>query len=147
MKTAIGIAQWLLDETGSAYMENDFDRFINCFDLPHRIETATCKQTVKTVDEFRTLFENVSQSYQVMQTTALVRICDIAEFRTPKRIEATHITHIMSGNRRVVPPYPCFSVLTLREGRWRVASSQYDVDLSTHIGRAFDKPVQQQTHQ
>lgn len=131
------IAQQLLDQTADALLSGDFDRFLPCFKVPHYVETIQGKQTIETVDAFQTLFQRVSRSYEDLQVTDLVRICDIAEFRSPTRIEATHTTHIMAGNQPVMEPYPCFAMIELIDDRWLVASSQYAVDKSTSHGRAF----------
>ncbi|QUJ75467.1 hypothetical protein KDD17_10830 [Sulfitobacter albidus] len=70
--------------------------------------------------------------------TTLVRITEVAEFRSDTRIEATHMTHMMAGDLRVNDPFPNFSVLEFISGRWRIASSQYAVDARSHVDRAIN---------
>ena len=136
-QTAKEISEMLLKITGDALLSNDFETFAPCFHLPHLIETPDCKKVLENLDDMRVVFDRVSDDYHRRQVTNLVRICEVAEFRGDTRIEATHVTHMMCGNQRVVDPFPAFSVLEFIDGRWRVSSSQYAVDKHTAVGRAL----------
>lgn len=135
----------LLELTGNAMLCNNFDRFALCFHLPHTIETADNKRVLKTKQDLRNVFENVLHDMRTRQVTALVRYCEVAEYRTDTRIEATHISHMMSGDLRVVDPFPVFSVLEFVDGHWQIMSSQYAVDNQTTVGRAIARPAQPDT--
>lgn len=128
----------LLKLTGDAILKNDFEAFAMCFHLPHFIATAERHFTIETQEQFREMFDTVHHDYMRRQITDLVRICDVAEYRTPTRIEATHTTHMMSGNQRVVDPFPSYSVLELIDGRWQATSTQYAVDKQVAVGRALN---------
>lgn len=129
----------LLEITGAALLENDFDSFSNCFHVPHFIATAEHKTVLRTRQELRDIFDKAVAGYSHQQITNLVRFCEVAEYRSDTRIEAMHITHLMSGNQRVADPFPSFSVLEFIDGRWQLTSSQYAVEKTTPFGSAIEK--------
>ncbi len=139
--TAKDISEMLLEVTGTALLSNDFEMFERCFLLPHVVETPDKKTVLKTQSALRTVFERVVQDYANRNITDLIRICEVAEFRGPFRIEATHITHMMSGHQRVMEPFPSFSVLEFVENRWQISASQYAVDQKTTVGRALSTGI------
>lgn len=136
------ISERLLKITGDALLNNDFDTFAGCFGLPHLIETPDSKRVMENLQDMRVVFDGVVDDYRRRQITNLVRICEVAEFRSETRIEATHITHMMSGNQRVVDPFPAFSILELIDGRWQATSSQYAVDNKTAVGRVLHRAAE-----
>ncbi|KIN61956.1 hypothetical protein Z946_812 [Sulfitobacter noctilucicola] len=137
-QTALGVQEMILEETGKAMLANDFDAFAHCFALPHTIETPDRKTVLKTRAALQDVFDLVLEDYRKRGVTNLIRICEIAEYRGPLRIEATYMTHVMSGNLRVLDPYPSFCVLELIEDRWQISASQYALDKATTVGRALE---------
>lgn len=133
------ISQMLLEKTGKALLEGDFDTFEQCFALPHVIDTPDRKTTLKTRDALRMMFFRVVEDYRDRNITDIIRFCEVAEFRSPHKVEATHISHMMAGSQRVIDPFPGFSVIELIEGRWQLTSTQYAVDNETIVGRALKK--------
>ena len=127
----------LLRQTGEALLSNNFELFAQCFHLPHTIETGDNKRVLNTLEDMRTVFNSVVDDYALKRVTDLVRITEVAEFRSDTRIEAAHITHMMSGDQRIKDPFPCFSVLEFIDGCWRSTGSQYAVDKHTTVGRAL----------
>ena len=128
----------LLEITGTALLENDFRSLFECFHVPHFIATAEHKTVLETRQELRDIFDTAVAGYSRQQITNLVRFCEVAEYRSDTRIEAMHITHLMSGNQRVAEPFPSFSVLEFIDGRWQITSSQYAVDKTTPFGSAIE---------
>jgi len=131
------IAQQLLELTANAVLEGDFTTFSAAFQLPHFIATNDRKAILETQADLHEMFHLVREDYLRKQVTDLVRHCDVAEFRGADTIESTHTTHMMSGNRRVNEPFPCYAVLERKDGVWRIASSQYAVDKTTSEGHAL----------
>lgn len=140
-QTAKQISEMLLELTGTALLSDNFDLFARCFHLPHAIETGDGKLLIRTRKELESVFNSVVEDYRCKGVTDLVRICEVAEFRGDTRVEATHITHMMSGDVRVMDPFPAFSVLELIDGRWQGVSSQYAVDENTTVGRAIRRSI------
>jgi len=141
------ISEALLARTGDAILSGDFETFAQCFSLPHFIATADCKTTLRTRTELRAVFDRVHEDYRRKRVTDLVRQCDVAEYRSQTRIEATHTTHMMSGPHRLMDPFPAFSVLELTDGAWRCAQSQYALDEQTTVGRALQVTFEQSKNQ
>lgn len=135
--TAREISEALLEITGKALIGNDFESFERCFHVPHLIETPDEKRVLKTQAALRRVFDCVVEDYRNRNITDLIRITEVAEFRGPFRVEATHCTHMMSRHLRVMDPFPCFSVLEFIDDRWQCTSSQYAVDQKTTVGRAL----------
>ena len=115
----------LLELTGHALLSNNFALFSRCFHLPHIIETADHKRVLNTLEELQAVFDSVVDDYSRRRVNNLVRITEEAEFRSATRLEAAHITHMMSGDQRVKDPFPCFSVLEFIDDRWQITASQY----------------------
>lgn len=131
------ISELLLESTAKAMLAGDFEAFSTAFQLPHFISTNDQKAVMETEADLREIFFRVREDYLRKRVTDLVRHCDVAEFRGPDTIEATHTTHLMAGNLRVNAPFPCYSILERKGGVWRIASSQYAVDKTTTVGHAL----------
>lgn len=116
-------------------LSSDFKAFAQCFSVPHVIDTPDKKAVLKTYDELRILFEKVVKEYKDSNVTNMIRYCELAEFRGPFKIEATHCCHVMSGDQRVMEPYFGFSVIEFIDERWQLTSTQYVADQQTSVGR------------
>ena len=139
METAQEIFETLLQITRDALLAGDFENFQECFQLPHFIASAQDKMVLETREDMIHVFQKVTHDYTRKQITDLIRVCEIAEYRTPTRIEAAYLTTMMSGNQHVGDSFPCFSVIELIDGRWKITSSQYAVDTNTAVGMAIDR--------
>lgn len=137
-RSAKDISEMLLEKTRAALLGNDFDAFAACVHLPHFIASSNDKKLIETRDDLHDIFKNVVQDYTSKRITELIRVCDVAEYRSETRIEATHTTHMMSGNQRIGDPFPVFSILEFIDGRWKISSSQYAVEKTTTVGFALD---------
>ena len=127
----------LLEKTGKALLSGDFETFEWCFALPHTIDTPDRKTTLKTQSALRLMFFKVVADYRDRNVTDIIRFCEVAEYKDLTTIEATHISHMMSGSQRVIEPYPGFSVIKHIDGRWQLTATQYAVDNETNVGRAL----------
>jgi hypothetical protein len=138
LKSAKEISESLLEETRVALLGDDFEAFAQCVHVPHFIASTHDKKVLETREDLHDIFRKVIQDYASKGITELIRICDVAEYRSTTRIEATHITHMMAGNNRIGDPFPVFSILELIDGRWKISSSQYAVEKTTMVGFALD---------
>ncbi len=140
-RTAKDISEMLLELTGGALLSGNFETFAACFHLPHTIETPDHKRVLETRTDLRAVFDSVTDDYRRKRITRLVRICEVATFKSETRVEATHITHMMAEDQRVGDPFPNFSVLEFIDGRWQATATQYAVDKTTTVGRALSGPA------
>jgi len=146
VRPAKEISEEILEVTAQAMLSNDFESFAPWFHLPHYISSTKDKVKLTTREETRVMFDKVVEYYTLYRVTELIRIVEVSEYLTPTRIEATHITHVMSGSQRVVGSYPCYSVLKLTDGRWQLHNSQYAVDEHTTVGYALSSMAMKPQH-
>ena len=92
---------------------------------------------VENQKQLETTFFALSDHFKAARVTHLVRICEAAVAKTPTRVEATHVAHMLSGGNWIVAPFPVFSVLEYLNGRWRVTFSEYAVQANTSHARAL----------
>ena len=121
------IVEHLLDETGAALMSGDFQRLMECFQLPYEIGTFAGQRTVTSEAEMRTTFDGVRTHLQARNVTDLVRRCMEAEFLDPETIDSTHESRVMAGPVQVQETFVVYSRQWIVDGRWRVGWSQYAI--------------------
>lgn len=136
---AVKIIQMMLEDTRQAALSRDFELFARWCDLPHTLTTFEKKRTLTTLHDMKAVFDAQCDNFEALQVTDMVRDCISAAFDGPDRINAMHITHLMSGVRRTLDPYPAFMVLTRREGIWRVSNSDYAVTAGSGFEKALGK--------
>jgi hypothetical protein len=83
------------------------------------------------------MFFKMVADYRDRNITDIIRFCEVAEYKDLTTIDATHISHVMSGRQRVIEPFPGFSVIKYIDGRWQLTDTQYAVDNETTVGRAL----------
>lgn len=128
------IAEELLEITGSALLEGDFERFSGCFELPLRLETIEGVRTVSTRDEFQQVFEDVRDHMHETNVVDFVRTVISASFIDADTIGSVHISNeIYSGGVLERPAYPVRSVLRRFGQRWKIVSCFYVIlDSANH---------------
>lgn len=104
--SAVKIYQEHLDVLSQALLEADFETFANRISLPHRITTQTDVIEIKTRDEMEKTFHRFAAGYRDSGLTDFVRVAENAKFVSPDEIIGRHVSHQMTGERRMVPPYP-----------------------------------------
>jgi len=127
-KEAMEIAKAMLEQTGKAMMEGDFDTFVTFISLPHVIQTFEGSHQLKSRADVSVIFEGLQQNFADRRVTDMVRRCIAARFVGPMTIEATHETRLLSGNQIISGPYPSFAILRCVENEWKIGHSQYAVN-------------------
>ena len=125
------IATDLLDTTGKALIAGDFISFAAVFALPHVMTTDEESFTIRSMEELRALFRNVTTHFAQEGVTRLDRRIEVAEFLNPTKISSTHITRKMKDHMQVGPETPTHSILELIDGTWKVTSANYANGSST----------------
>jgi len=131
------IATDLLEITRSGMLNGDFTSFFKQFQLPQTIMTFDGKTEVHTPEAFRKIFDDIRRYQHSLGVTDIVRYCVAASFKGPDRIETTHMTHLLSGERQLSASYPTFSVLSLIDGDWRIILADYAVEPGSHLSRVL----------
>ncbi len=131
------VSEQLLEETGNALLNRDFESFAKAFHVPQTVTTYDRTIELETVDDLRRVFEQMCTSFESLSVTDYVRECVAAEFKSKTVIETTHVSHLIRNGTHVMPPYPVYSTLEMKDGRWKVSGGAYAVDQDTGQARAL----------
>ena len=105
----------------------DFEAFLDCFELPHPVETFEGRRVIEDRVELHAVFQAVRRHYKSLGVTMIARHCVEATFKGANTVEATHMARLMRRNALVQAPYPVFSVLRRVGGFWKIAHSKYAI--------------------
>lgn len=125
------IALQLLESTAAALKSHDFAHFAEAFHIPHSISTFDRKKHVRTRSEMKAVFDKIAAHYTAMGVSDLVRTCVEAEYKTRDRIETSYVSNLMSGDHRLKPAYPCFTIIEKHNGVWAISACSYALDPSS----------------
>ncbi|MFK7744784.1 MAG: hypothetical protein AB8B47_07010 [Roseobacter sp.] len=121
------VSRELLEITGEALKNNDFEAFFACMLLPQKIETYDGHRMLHTKADAQEIFSAVRAYLKRSGITEMVRHCVTAAFRDADTIEAVHETRMVNGNVMTQAPFPVFSVLKYNGTRWQIARSSYAI--------------------
>jgi len=117
--SARAITTELLNRSGRAFVNGDFDAFLSCISLPYRLETFDGKRLVETEDQLRDVFEAVRMHHRKTSVTEMNRHVVEALFRDQDTILATFETRLLHKNILTQAPYPVFAVIVRENGAWK----------------------------
>ena len=126
------ISQALLDKTGRAYFEDDFETFATCFLLPQHVATHDGSRHLRDRADLRALYQSMRALFAARGATWLDRRCIAAEYADDDTVRATHESRLLAGDTVIQTGFPAFSILKRHEGVWKVAFSQYAVPDTEH---------------
>ncbi|MEM6408770.1 MAG: hypothetical protein AAF700_10160 [Pseudomonadota bacterium] len=132
------IANDMLEFTGTTMLAGEFDRFASAFKFPHVVTTMEKTIRIETPQDMKRLFDNLRDTYDRIGLTHMVRECVAAHFRTPERLEVTHVSQMMAGTRRLEEPFPVFSILEKINGSWLISSSDYAIHKMQPVGATME---------
>lgn len=137
------IADFVLRETGEAIMNNDFQRFADCFDFPQTLDTFDGPVLLETPDDLRSVFYAVQKNMRHLGVTAQIRTCLAAEYRPDGTIHTTHESRLLASTS-LVETYACYSLLAKRNGTWKITYTSYAMgDTNQYLGDLNDLPTGQ----
>ena len=125
--SAKDISEDLLKRSGDALFNGDFAGFADCFALPQEMETFDGRRLIASESDLRAVFDGVRGYFRSIGVTLLERRCVAARFASDTRVEATHISRLISGATITQTPYPVFSVIERGEHGWRVTHGKYAI--------------------
>ena len=127
-KSAREVSEYLLQQTGTAFSQNDEDAFIQHFSLPNEIETFEGRKKINTPEDLRKVFRAVKAHYDKTGVTDVVRHCVEAAFIDETTVVATHETRLICGAMITRAPFPVLSVLKFNGTAWQIESSKYAIE-------------------
>lgn len=137
-QSAKEIYQHLLDDIGRAILEQDKDRYIGHFLLPHRLQTFERSLEITSTDVLGQYFDTLLQHIAERGVLELTRHCTLAQYVDAQTIRGYHETKLINQDMVIVEDYIALSTLTYSDARWRVSASQYaerDPSLPSRITR------------
>jgi hypothetical protein len=125
---ASDIAEAILEVTGDALLSGDFEAFAAVFHVPQTMATMAGSIHMETIDDMRRAFDDMQAHFKAVGVTKMVRTCVAAEYKSPTRIETTHVSELLQDNRRLTEPYPVYSILEKVDGDWKVTRGEYALE-------------------
>ena len=136
---AIDIASAILEITGTALMNGDFDAFAAVFHTPQMMATMTGPVHMETVEDMRRAFDEMHRHFKETGVTDMIREVVAADYTSDTRIESTHVSEVLRNGKRQAQPYPVFSVIEKIDGTWKVTASEYALEDSNGQARAIQQ--------
>jgi hypothetical protein len=119
---AAKIFQDYLDEVSKAVMADDWEAYRDGICLPCHIISHDESKVVETEDDLRAGFDLFRDTLRAQQVTDYIRLMESAARLDQALISGKYVTHLLSGGRRVMPPFKSQMTLRLMGNRWRAAS-------------------------
>lgn len=127
----------VLNQTGQALIDGDFETFLNHFHLPQIIETFEGRQDVKTAEDLKTLFMSVRAFHKSQEVNRLVRSCHHAEYKSEDTIEGVFDALLFRDTQLVQSMPSTFLMLTRHAGIWKISYNMYGVTTENGFGKAL----------
>lgn len=132
------IVDAVLETTGQALLQGDFEPYARHFLLPARFETFDGHHSVTTSAELAAMFAAIRDHYAQIGLKDLVRSCVSAEMQPDGSIKATHETRmICHGNVLHRAAYPVMGAYIHKDGVWQINACQHAVSGTSPYGRAL----------
>ena len=135
--TALGVAEYLLDCSGQAMRDGDFERFLTCFQIPHKIDTFDGSKILRNREEFLQTFQEVRKYQQNNHVTDVVRRVVSARFVDPETVHTTHETRMLCGSFMLQDSYLTYSEARKINGAWKLTFSQYAIPDAPNLNSAL----------
>lgn len=142
LHTARDVSKQLLDCTGAAVQQRDFDQFAPHFLLPQYIENYDGRRYVPDLVVLRGIFDAICGHYEALGVTSVERECVHAVFVDEDRVEAVHEARKFRGSRPLGAPYQFFGEFQRNAaGVWQLSYSMYaENDMVSHGGAMRTAP-------
>lgn len=120
------IAEELLELTGEALLNSDFEAFKLHFELPLRLETTDGHRFLETECAFKEVFGAWIRHLKNTRIEDFVRTVVFAEFVDAETIRSVHLSsEIRSGGELGGSAYPVHSTLVRKGAAWKITTCLY----------------------
>lgn len=135
---AFAVASRLLEITGEAMLSGAFERFADCFRLPHVLGTMDGTRLLQTREDLLRVFQEVRGLYAALGVDRLDRWIEAAQFDGPDQIRSAHVTHLLSREGALLrAPFTALGRIVNDGAGWKIAGTQYTVEQDTDHGLAL----------
>lgn len=121
------VSEHLLECTGQALFNGEFETFCQYCLFPQTIQTFEGQRWIANAQEFEPIFKGVHAHLKKNGVTEMDRYCIEAEYRDEVTIETAHESRLVSRGVLVQAPYATYSVLKFNGTLWQIASSTYAI--------------------
>lgn len=134
------VAENVVQGTGDALLEGNYEAFASFFNLPFWVETTMGKIEIKSHDEHREIFHRVQWQYRGMGVTHFRRELLAAYFFDSGQILSVHTSELLSGKTSVQDPFKVLTTLQKIDNTWLITDNRYAINNSVGLNRALYGP-------
>ncbi|MBV7396528.1 hypothetical protein [Mameliella sediminis] len=138
---AEAIFQHHLDRVTRAYVEDRFDLLSEAVQYPLFVQASAGTMVIADQKALEEDFNRLTTQLRIHAVTDIVRRVQSAEIIGDRRIHGAYRTHILSGERLVIPAYK--SAMTVEQGddlNWRMTSVTHPIGHPTLQSQPAPKP-------
>ncbi|MEY1554894.1 hypothetical protein AB3Y40_04590 [Yoonia sp. R2331] len=121
----VAVSDYLLDITRRAYFERDRTGYAARFILPQVIDTIDGVRNLQTVADLMHVYDEMCRIIQTKGVIDFKRHTLSAVFEAPDTVRCTSISQHLYQDYRLSEEMMIHSLLRRRNGRWKIAKSQY----------------------
>jgi len=116
------IYQDLMDRLNQSHFAPDPGTFLSLILTPICVVTAGAEVWLRTEDDLRQSFDNLTSYIRDNGVTAYLRICTAARFVDDATIHGRHESHVMQGMEALIPTFVVHTTLVRDAQGWKAAS-------------------------
>jgi len=124
-ETAHDAAEFLLEITGDALRDGDFDAYAERFALSNVISSPKGTRSINNMTDLRRVFDGIRALMAEKGDAEMIRTIISARFTGLDELTANHITCWIVDGVRIAAPYTCTGNARLIDGRWQIVRSSY----------------------
>lgn len=122
---AAEIYRTLCQISARAMFTGNFELFISCFHLPHKVTTTDGSCILRSTGELRDVLDGMRNLFKRLKVTRYERVVTTSVIHSGTRIVAGHESRMFRDQELVGQTSIALATAELKEGRWRLSESQY----------------------
>lgn len=115
----------LLQRSAGPLLTGDFEAFAACFHLPHALTTPVGLRIIRTREDLRAMFDEITQFYGGKSTQTVTRKLLKADYTSDTTAVCIHENHLIGSKGLVTAPVRVFSIMHRRPRGWAVSYCEY----------------------
>lgn len=119
------VGNYMLDITGTALLNGDFDAFFSRCHLPQTLGTFEGTRILATAEDIQTIFTSVCAHLRTIGALELRRRTIAARFIEANQVQYTFSSQYVLPGLQLTPESVAHGRLVRTEGRWKIADHHY----------------------